>query len=45
MQAEIKFLKEQIMMRTDKTMKIEMEYIKGDLVKDVFDGMDKRKRE
>lgn len=30
---------------SDKTMKIEMEYIKGDLVKDIFDVMDKRKRE
>ena len=34
-----------VLSSSDKTMKIEMEYIKGDLVKDVFDSLDKRKRE
>lgn len=34
-----------VLSSSDKTMKIEMEYIKGDLVKDVFDEMDKKKRE
>lgn len=34
-----------VLSSSDKTMKIEMEYIKGDLVKDVFDSIDKGKRE